>query len=74
MTSTFDSIYALIEDSSPLEVAVVSAVELLVKQRIYDWFFFLFFSFFFLPFYFPASSLASRVLYRSCWFGHTYVE
>lgn len=63
MMSTFDSIYALIED-------VASAAELLVKQRIYDWFFFLFFSFF----YFPASSLASRVLYRSCWFGHTYVE
>lgn len=52
MMSTFDSIYALIEDSSPLEVAVASAAELLVKQRIYDWFFFLFFSFFFLPFYF----------------------
>lgn len=70
MMSTFDSIYALIEDSSSLEVAVASAAELLVKQNLR----LVLFSFFFLRFYFPASSLASRVLYRSCWFGHTYVE
>lgn len=48
MMSTFDSIYALIEDSSPLEVAVASAAELLVKQIIYNWFFFLFFFFLFI--------------------------
>lgn len=32
--STFDSTYALIEDSSPSEVDVASAAESLLKQKI----------------------------------------
>lgn len=45
MMSKFDSIYALIEDSSPSQVAVASAAKSLLKQRIYQSFFFLLFSF-----------------------------